>query len=105
MSSNSRREQPKMVSWTVMTVGGTAVTHSYHLPPAAAEATRFVISIDTIISSALSGETKTLRLANPMVTYNPAYIISIAFDSYGQAELDNAVGEVERTAGFRTASH
>ena len=84
-----------------MTVGGTAVTHSYHLPPAAAEATRFVISIDTIISSALSGETKTLRLANPMVTY---YIISIAFDSYGQAELDNAVGEVERTAGFRTSS-
>ena len=93
-----------MVSWTVMTVGGTAVTHRYHLPPAAAEATRFVISIDTIISSALSGETKTLRLANPMVTYNPAYIISIAFDSYGQAELDNAVGEVERTAGFRTSS-
>ena len=104
MSSNAGREQPRTVSWTVLTVGGTAITHNYRSPPTAAEAARFVISIESVIAGALSGESKILRLANPMVTYNPSYIISIAFDSYGQAELDTAVEEVQRIAGFRTSS-
>lgn len=81
-----------------------AITHNYRLPPTAAEAERFVISIAGIITGALSGDSKILPLANPMVTYNSGYAICIAFDSYGQAELDTSVEQVQRTAGFRTSS-
>ena len=100
---NLDRENPKVVSWTVLTSVGTATTHNYPLPQTAADATRFVMSIEAIISGVFSGESKLLRLANPMVIYNPAYVVSIAFDSYGQTDLDSAVEEAERTAGFKTS--
>ena len=101
---NLDRESPKVVSWTVLTSVGTAITHNYPLPPTAAEATRFVMSIEAVITGVFSGESKLLRLANPMVTYNPVFVVSIAFDSYGQTELDSAVEDRERTTGFQTSS-
>jgi hypothetical protein len=45
-----------------------------------------------------------LRLANPMVSYSAAHIISIAFDSFGQSELNDAVADAERTTGFNTSA-
>lgn len=82
---NLDREQPKIVSWTVFTVGENARTDNYPLPQTPADATRFAMSIEAIITGALSGESMVLRLANPMVSYSAAHIISIAFDSFGQS--------------------
>jgi hypothetical protein len=62
------------------------------------------MSIEAIITGALSGESMVLRLANPMVSYSAAHIISIAFDSFGQSELDDAVADAERTTGFNTSA-
>lgn len=84
-----------------MTIDGAATTHTYDVPQSLQEATQLLNSFVTIFLSAFSGDLPALTLANPIVTYNSAHIIRVAFDSYGQVELDRVLADAQRPTGFK----
>ncbi len=96
-------EPAKILTWTIVTVDGVAITHTYDVPQSLQEATQLVNSFATIFLDAFSGNLPALTLVNPTVTYNPAHIIRVEFNSFGQTDLDKALAEVQRPAGFEFA--
>ncbi len=96
-------EPATILTWTIVTVDGVPITHTYDVPQSLQEATQLVNSFATIFLDAFSGNLPVLSLVNPTVTYNPAHIVRVEFNSFGQTHLDKALAEVQRPAGFKFA--
>ncbi len=88
-------------TWTIVTADGAETTHTYDVPQSFHEASQLVTSFMTIFLDAFSGDLPALTLANPIVTYNSAHIVRVAFDSYGQTELDRVLADAQRPTGFK----
>lgn len=97
-------ERGKILTWTIVTIDGAESTHTYDVPQLLQEATQLVNSFAAIFLDAFSGTLPALTLVNPTVTYNPAHIIRIEFNSYGQTELDKALADAQRPTGFKFAT-
>ena len=97
-------EPARILTWTIVTIDGAETTHTYDVPQLLQEATQLVNSFATIFLDAFSGSLPALTLVNPIVTYNPAHIIRIEFNPYGQTELDKALADAQRPTGFKFAT-
>ena len=102
--SNMLNEQANILTWTIVTVDGSEITHTYDVPQLLQEATQLVNSFAVIFLDAFSGNLPALTLVNPTVTYNAAHIIRVEFNSYGQTELDKALADAQRPTGFKFAT-
>ncbi|MDA1129540.1 MAG: hypothetical protein O2913_12720 [Chloroflexi bacterium] len=97
-------EPANILTWTVVTIDGAETTHTYDVPLSPKEARQLVDSFATIFLDALNGTLPALTLVNPTVTYNPAHIVRVNFNSYGQIELDKILADAQRPMGFQFAS-
>ena len=97
-------EPANIITWTIVTIDGGRTVHTYDVPHLMQEATQLVNSFATIFSDAFAGNLPALTLVNPSVTYNPAHIIRVEFNSHGQTELDKALAGAQRPTGFKFAT-
>ena len=97
-------ETATILTWTIVTIDGVETTHTYDVPHLLQEATQLVNSFASIFLDAFNGNLPAVTLVNPTVTYNPAHIIRIEFNSFGQTELDKALADAQRPIGFKFAT-
>ena len=97
-------EPAKILTWTIVTIDGAETTHTYDVPQLLPEATQLVTSFAAIFLDAFSGNRSALTLVNPTVTYNPAHIIRVEFNSFGQTDLDKVLADAQRPTGFKFAA-
>ena len=97
-------EPANILTWTIVTIDGAETTHTYDVPQLLQEATQLVDSFASIFFNAFSGNLPALTLVNPTITYNPAHIIRVEFNSYGQTELDKVLADAQRPTGFKFAT-
>ena len=97
-------EPASIITWTIVTIDGVETTHTYDVPHLLQEATQLVASFAAIFLDAFAGKLPALTFVNPTVTYNPAHIIRVEFNSYGQTELDKVLADAQRPTGFKFAT-
>jgi len=92
---------PEKISITVYSLAGPATTHSYDVPSDTKEAlVQFAVNAESV-DAALSGESEYLVLHNPFVVYNPDHIVSIHSETFGSADLQQAMETARRKTGFK----
>ena len=90
-----------IMTWTIATSDGVETVHTYDLPEDDQQIIQLAEAITMNIANALNGTNAFVHLINPYVTYNPAHIVRVRFDAFGQTDIEKAVEEAQPVTGFR----